>query len=807
MNFTLFKIAFRNLLKNKIYTLINLVGLTLGISFAFLIYIYVKLQISYDTHIPQSENVYRIAADYTISGKEHVYANAPRPLGVTLTEEYPGIEYAVKMFGYNGLRRHKGILWNAEEINDEKYTFSNKAFLADTSFFEVFGLPLIEGNPATALKSPGSIVLAKSIAQNLFGDISALGKQIRLEDDADVEVTGVFEDITAPTHLPFDVLISYQTYFDTDETEHRWYGAHVYTYVRTSSTFKPSDVNNNWQPFFEKYMKETFNLLNGSAEIIFQPITSLYLADEYIWEPYPHGSSQNVYIFSIVGIFLLIVACFNYTNLSLSLSLIRSKEVGVRKSLGASKNSIRRQFLVESILTSLLASILSISFISVIFPTFNYLTQQNLTFSFVNQPSELLILLVLGLGIGVISGIYPAFYISSFKVSTVLKSIKSVTPKQNVSIRKVLVVLQQAISIVLIICTLVVIDQLNFIREMDTGFEKKNLVFINIRDSVIRKQLTVFEQDLRNIKGVIDVSMTNDTPESGINEFSYELENADGEFILTSSQSMDVGLDFIETMQMKLLAGRVFTENDSDFKGLIINRFLAEKLGYTPEKAVGARLRFPNADDLDRSVIGVVENIVMGSATVPQQSLTLGFDQQQRMAFLVVRVEEDNQQEVLLAAQKLWEKYGSTFPFSYTFLNDQLDELLGKEDRLYNLLLFGSLLIIFISCLGIFGLVSYTAVQRTKEIGIRKVLGAKSPSLFYVVIRDFLSSSVVAFLMATALGWFIGIGWLENFAYRTHFEWNNVMIAGIISIVITLFTLSYHTLKVIKTNPVDSIKE
>lgn len=260
-------------------------------------------------------------------------------------------------------------------------------------------------------------------------------------------------------------------------------------------------------------------------------------------------------------------------------------------------------------------------------------------------------------------------------------------------------------------------------------------------------------------------------------------------------------------MQMKLLAGRVFTENDSDFKGLIINRFLAEKLGYTPEKAVGARLRFPNADDLDRSVIGVVENIVMGSATVPQQSLTLGFDQQQRMAFLVVRVEEDNQQEVLLAAQKLWEKYGSTFPFSYTFLNDQLDELLGKEDRLYNLLLFGSLLIIFISCLGIFGLVSYTAVQRTKEIGIRKVLGAKSPSLFYVVIRDFLSSSVVAFLMATALGWFIGIGWLENFAYRTHFEWNNVMIAGIISIVITLFTLSYHTLKVIKTNPVDSIKE
>ncbi|MEM1135125.1 MAG: ABC transporter permease [Bacteroidota bacterium] len=807
MKLTLFRIAFRNLPKNRIYTFINLIGLTLGISFAFLIYIYVKHQLSYDNYIPQAENVYRISADYTISGRQHIYANAPRPLGATLVEEYPGIEYSVKMFGYNGLRRHKGLLWYNHNNSGDKYTHSNKAFLADTSFFEVFQLPLIEGDPRTALKAPGSIVLAKSVAQNLFGEGSAIGKQIRLEDNADVEVTGVFEDITTPTHIPFDVLISYQTYFDTQETEQRWYGAHVYTYVRTNPAFKPSDVNDNWQPFFEKYMKETFERLNGTAEIIFQPVTSLYLSQEYIWEPYPHGSKQNVYIFSIVGVFLLIVACFNYTNLSLSLSLIRSKEVGVRKSLGASKSSIRRQFLVESILTSLLASILSISFISVIFPTFNYLIQQNLLFNFIDFPLELIVLFALGLLIGIISGIYPAFYISSFRVSTVLKSIKSVTPKQNVSIRKVLVILQQAISIVLIICTFVVIDQLNFVRDMDTGFEKNDLVLINIRDTIIGNQLTVFEQDLRNISGVVNVSSTNDTPESGINEFSYELENIDGEFTLSSSQSMDVGLNFIETMQMKLLAGRVLTESDDEYRGLIINRFLAEKMGYTPEKAIGARLRFPGGDDQERKVVGVIENIIIGSATVPQQSLTLGYLQEQRMAFLIVRLEEGKQREVLASAQQLWEKYGSSFPFSYSFLDDQLDALLGKEDRLYNLLVFGSLLIIFISCLGIFGLVSYTALQRTKEIGIRKVLGAKSLTLYYVVIRDFLSSFFIAFLLATGLAWLIGSGWLDNFAYRTYFEWNNVLIAGIISIIITLFTLSYHTLQVIQTNPVDSLKE
>ena len=801
MNLNLLKISLRNLLKNRVYTFINLIGLTLGISFAFLIYVYVKHQKSYDKHIPEAENVYRISADFTISGRQHIYSNAPRPMGATLVDEYPGIEHAVKLFGYNGLRTHKGLLWNGDQ-----FTHSNNAYVVDTSFFEVFQLPLIEGDPATALKAPGNIVIAKSIAQNLFGDTSAIGKSILLEEGADVVVTGVFEDITKPTHLPFDVLISYQTYFNSNETEQWWYGAHVYTYVRTNSTFKPSDVNDNWQPFFDKYMKETFDDLNGTAEIIFQPITSVYLSEEYIWEPHPHGSAQNVYIFSIVGVFLLIVACFNYTNLSLSLSLIRSKEVGIRKFLGAGINSIRRQFLAESILTSLLAAVLSISFISVIFPTFNYLTQQNLSFSFIDRPTELITLLLLGILIGIISGIYPAFYISSFQVSSVLKSVKIVMPKQHISIRKVLVVLQQVISIVLIICTLVVIDQLNFVREMDTGFTKKDLVFIDVRDSIIRNQLNVFEQDLRNIPEVINVSRSNDTPESGINEFSFEIENADGEFTLSSTQVMDVGLNFTETMEMQLLAGRSFTESDNDYKGVIINRYLAEKMGYTPEKAIGANIRFPDGDDEKRIIVGVVENVILGPATVPQQSLTLGYNRYHR-AFLMVRIEDYNQQETLMTMQKLWEKYGSTFPFNYSFLDDQLDSLLGKEDSLYNLLVAASLLIIFISCLGIFGLVSYTAVQRTKEIGIRKVLGAKSITLFYVVIKEFLSSSFIALLIATGLAWYIGSEWLNNFAYRTQFEWNNVIVAGIISIVITLFTLSYHTLQVIKTNPVESLKE
>ena len=801
MELNFIKIAFRNILKDRVYSFINLIGLTIGISFSFLIYLYVSHELSYDKHISEHENVYKIACDFTLDGHKDVYGNTPRPMGGRLVEEYPGITASVKMYGYGGLQQHRGMLWNGEN-----YTSSQQAFLADTSFFEVFRLPLIEGNPETALKDPNTIVLSRSMAKNLFGDESAMGKTVELENDEHAIVTGIFEDMTNPTHLPMDVIISYRTFFSDPEREVYWYGAHVYTYVRTTPEFKPSDVNNNWEPFFNKYMKERFDQLNGTAEIIFQPVASLHLAPENIWEPYPHGSEQNVYIFSIVGIFLLIVACFNYTNLALSKSLSRSKEVGVRKALGANKFSLRMQFIVESIAIALIATIISISLISIILPIFNQLVDQNLTLDFINHPQKLLILLGIGILVGFISGLYPAFQISALQAALVLKGLNAKGQDSQMTVRKSLVTFQQVISLAMIIGTLVVIDQVNYIRHMDYGFNKENLMAIELKDTVVRNHIKPFIQELNLIKGVKNVTRVNDLPGDGINQFSYTVEHANGEYESIPAQIFQVSDNAFETLEIKVLAGREFKPEDADMTSVYINRFQANYLGYTPEEAVGARFNFGDDDEEERTIIGVVEDFILRSASEPLQNTTISYDHRGRR-YMLIRLEDDNQQETINDIKSQFDKYGSVYPFSYRFISDNMDSLQSKEDKLYKLLVFGSMLIIFISCLGLFGLVSFTALQRTKEIGIRKVLGASTGTLFYNVVNEFIQLTGVAYIIAAALAWYVGTSWLDNFAFKTTFDWNNMLIAAIVSSAITLITLSYHTFKVIKANPVDSLKE
>ncbi|MTI40110.1 ABC transporter permease, partial [Fulvivirga lutimaris] len=767
----------------------------------FLIFLYVSYELSFDEHIDEGENVYRLAADFTLDGHKDVYSNVPRPLGAALVSEYPGITSSVRLFGYSGLQVHEGVIWN----KNEDYITAKNAFVVDSSFFQVFRLPLISGDSATALNEPNSIVISETVSRNLFGDQPALGKRVKLQEENEAVVTGVFKDIDKPTYIPFDVLISYNTYFDYNYAEDIWYGAHIYSYVRTTSSFKPADVNDHWQPFYEKYMKETFDILNGEAEIIFQPLTSLHLAPELIWEPYDHGSEQNVYVFVIVGVFLLIVACFNYTNLALSKSLSRAKEVGVRKALGASRQSLSIQFISESIVTALIAAVISISFIIAILPTFNQLVGQELTINFIENPMSLFIIISIGIVVGIISGVYPAFHISSLEAASILKGSTTDKNGSNLTVRKGLVMFQQAISLSLIICTLVVIDQVTFVRQRDIGFDKDNLVLIHLKDEAIRSKIKTFQQEVSEIPEVQNVTRMNDTPMSGLNEFSYQVEQSNGEFQSIPTQLLEVSDNYLETMDIKLLAGRTFIEADTNYRSVLINEYQAAYLGYTPEDVVGARFKFPE-DTEERTIIGVVNNFSMGSATDPLKSLTMSYHNGGRR-YMGIRVQAENQAEAIEKIETLWKSYGPAYPFEYTFMDDELDSLLGKEDRLYNLLVFGSILIIFVSCLGLFGLVSYTALQKTKEIGIRKVLGANSFTLFYTLIQDFIKLLFFAFVIAAIVSWYFGKTWLDNFTFRTDFDWSNVIIAALATILITLFTLSYHAQKVISANPVDSLKE
>lgn len=804
MKFNLLKIAIRNLLKDRVYTFINVLGLTLGVSFAFLIFLYVAHELSYDKHISEAENVYRVAADFTLDDHQDIYSNVPRPMGEALVREYPGIKASVRLFGYNGLQVHEGLLWNEQE----DYIITKNAFLADSTYFKVFRMPLLEGDTATALNHANSIVVSKSIAQKLYGTESALGKRVGLEEGKEAIITGVFDDSNKPTHLPLDVIISYRTYFSAADDFDSWYGAHVYTYIRTTSTFKPADVNNHWQAFFDKYMKSTFDELNGTAEIILQPLTSLHLASEYIWEPYAHGSHQNVQVFAVVGIFLLLVAGFNYMNLALSRSLSRAKEVGVRKALGASRYSLAVQFIVESISTSLIASLIAIAFTKAILPVFNQLTGEQLTLNFLTDPLMIGGILLIGICIGFISGIYPAFHLSSLEAAHVLKGVHTSPSQGNLSIRKALVMAQQVISVSLIISTLVVIDQVNYVRKTDLGFDKDNLVLIDLRDETVRSSIKKFEQDLLSIPGVENVTRMNDVPLSGINEFSFMVEKASGEFESVPTQIIEVSDNYLETLDIELLAGRTFVEADSGYRSILINAYQAKYLGYeTLEDAVGARFKFPGENDEEqRTIIGVVNNFRMVSASEALKSLAITYYNGGRR-FMGIRVSPQSQSETLAAIGKMWESYGATYPFQYTFMDEQLDSLLGKEDRLYKLMVFGSVLIILVSCLGLFGLISFTALQRSKEIGIRKVLGASHLTLYFTLVKDFMVLLAMAFAVSVAISWYFGNNWLQNFVLRTDFDWLNPLIAAIATLLITMLTLSYHAQKVIRANPVDSLKE
>lgn len=788
------RLAFRRIITDINYSIINLIGLTISISFSFLIYIYISDETSFDQHIPDADNIYRISSDFELSGHRDIYSNAPRPMGPALVDEFPSILAATKIMGYNGLQNHSGYI-----RSNEKTIHSPHLFAADSNFLKVFNLPLLEGN-ANGLHHPNTTLISEAMALKLFGKATGvIGEKIKLENEMTVEVSGVIKEQSQPTYLPFEVIVSYTTFYSTSESEIWWYGGHVYTYVRTQSDFDPELINENWQPFYDKYMKSTFDELNGTAKIIFQPLRKLYLSPEFIWEPYPHGSMGNIRIFASIAIFLLVVAGFNYINLSLSHSYYKQDEVWVRKVLGASKSNIVRQQLLESLILSFFTSLLSISLLSTIFPLFTDQLRHSYPFSFIKHPGMIAMIFGMSALLAIFSNIYPATYLA--------RHFKYQGPSEKkIIIRRIFVTGQQVIAIVLIVCTLVVVDQINYLKNMDVGFDQNGLILVNIRDSKIKKNLDAFQHSVDNIAGVLGTTRIDETPRSGPNEFTYLIQNKNGEYVSNPSQTLEVGLNFLSTLGMELIAGRPFSREDHEYQGVIINSFLAEKLGYEFDEVIGVKIKFGEDDERSRSVIGVVKDFRMGSAQQMSQSMTLGYWATSNR-HLMIRLQPGHEKEVLDLIRDEWLAFGSDLPFQYAYVSDEFDFLLEAENRLYSLLIIGSVLIIFISCLGLLGLTAHTVAHRTKEIGIRKVMGAGSIQLYLLILKDFFKTYLIALLIGLLIAWFIATWWLENYPVRVNFDMINYGITSFISFTIILLTLSFHAVKAIYANPAESLRD
>lgn len=786
----------RKLIKEVNYSIINLIGLTLGVSVAYLVFAHIVHENSYDKHLPHAGSIYRVVADFKINGHSDVYSNAPRPMGKTLVEEFPDVLYSTKLLGYGGLQNHRGYL-----IDGETRIYSDKLFAADSGFFKVFNLPLLAGT-YDALDGPNRIVLSETLAKKLFGNEDPMGKQVQLENQKMVTVTGILKDMMQPTYMKYEGIISYQTFYNTMDSEQWWYGGHVYSFVRTTPSFKPAQIYDQWTSFFNKYMKPTFDELNGTATIRFQPLTSLYLSPELIWEPFPHGSKQANVIFLIVGLFLIMVAAFNFMNLSVSQALSRTKEVRVRRILGSTGWGLIRHKLLESTLIAILVSILSISLISTLLPLFEYLTEDPTQLSFIRTPKSIGSVFLLSVITALMASVYPALFSSRISFSE-NKNIKM----GYLSIRKGFVTLQQVISIALVIGMLVVVDQIRYIQARDIGFNPNELLILRLNDTNIREAVDPFVAGLKQLPGVHAVSRIDETPMTGVDEFTLSMQQADGTMVSTPSQTIGAGLTVVDAMQLDLVAGRTFKKSDHEYQGVIINEFMAKKLGYSsPEAAVGASVRFSEEEPDTRRVIGVVKDFYMGSPREELKSMVIGLFVDGKR-YLIVRLNKEKRQQTIQQIEQLWNQHGAYLPFSYSFMRDELNFLMKKDQQLFDLLILGSVVIMLISCLGIFGIASHMVVQKTKEIGIRKVIGASKIHLYLSTSKDFFISYFVAVFLGGITAW-IGIQqWLNEFAYRVTFNPSNVLIGAFIGLVLLVLTLSYHMRKVVLSNPVESLRD
>ncbi|MFY0689220.1 MAG: ABC transporter permease [Cyclobacteriaceae bacterium] len=784
------KIFLRKFLRHPSKYIFNLVGITLSLCFSYVIYSHISNELSYDEHHTNKNRVYRLTSDFTFEGQSDRYANTPRPVGAALVREYPGIVASVKIIGFNGLQNHSGYL----NVNGSSIR-SKQLFASEATFFEVFDQELISGTK-DALKEPNSIVITQSLAKKLFGEAPPMGQIITLEDNVKVEIKAVIKDSDNSTHLPFEALVSYSTYFDTENTEKWWFGGHVYTYVLTTETFNPKTVYNDWDTFHNKYFKSTLEPLNGQAKIIFQPVTDIHLAKPLIWEPYPHGNKSNLIIFGAIAIFLLVMACFNQINLSLSSTFKDMSHVATKKAFGARRSDLIKSDLIESAYMWLLGALHSIALLAALVPAFSQYFNLTASLERIGRHLWLLEIALIAVICSVIAAIVPAIINSRTSQYTLRSSAQYFFRS-----RRTITTLQQVLAFSIVTFTLVVFAQIQFVQNRDHGFESDNLLIINIEGIQFKNELTGLINDLRSHASINGVSLADETPLTGINEFTFQIQAPEGKFTSTPSQTIAVGDDYLSTMGLKLLAGRPLDKRDNHYRGVLINQRLADKHQIDINNFSKVRMRFNDNESTERWIVGVVENFSLGSAHEKTQGMAIGYRDGKRNNLIVSAPSNE-----LTRIKQIWNDNVDGYPMIYAYMTDELNLLHEAEVNLYHLLVIGCFMIILIAMLGQIGLSVDLAMKRSKEIAIRKVCGANNSSLVVLMFKGFMINMAVTILIGSGVAWYLSNQWLNNFHYRLEFNFQWVFIAGLISILPIVGVTFIHTLKISQSNPAVSLK-
>jgi putative ABC transport system permease protein len=804
-----FKIAWRNLMKYKFISFVNLFGLTVGITCCLLITIYIVNELSYDKYNKNAENIYRVTRSFN-SADGVVSLNlstvAP-PFGYYFPTDFPEIIKMTRLLN-NGTTPLK---------YKDKLISEPNVYFGDENLFDVFTLKVLEGDPKTALREPFSVMLSEETAKKYFGNEDPMNKILRANNQFDVKVTGVYQKFPANSHLHPGMLVSFNTLKDSavygaENLRTNWGNNSFFTYLLLPEHYNVNRMIARFPAFVDNRMDhKDYNgaLPSKFTKIGLQKLTDIHLYSHTDYEAEPNGDISRVYIFSIIALFILLIACINYMNLSTARSALRAREIGIRKVIGARKKEIILQFLSESVLIAWSAILISLILLYFTLPWLNKVSDQNLSMNILKRWQVFVPLLIAPFFIGILSGLYPALFMSAFQPVKTLKGLLK-AGKGNISFRKVLVVTQFAISIVLIITTIIVFQQLRYMQQTSLGYDKEHLVTIPY-NNFINPSYDLFRNELLRNPDIKDVTRSSRIP-------TGRLLDAMGASTYVGDSSRPVtadikfvaaDYDFIPTYGVHVVAGRNFSRSyGTDTSNFILNEAAVSAIGWkSPEQAVGRDFKY---GQFKGKVIGVIgdfhfeslhQKIVPIILCNPPTTATDSY-----FNSLSVKVNGNNTQSTLAFIEKTWKKYLPEIPYQFAFLDERFADLYKAEQRQGTIFTVFACIAIFIACLGLFGLSAFTISQRVKEIGVRRVLGANIDSIVILLSKDFLRLVLIASIIAFPIAWYAMTHWLRDFAYRTSIHWWVFILSAILASIVALATVSFHAFKAAVVNPVKSLK-
>jgi len=797
-------IAFRNAIRNKAYTIINLLGLAIGIASSIMILLFVLDELSYDQHNEHFRDIYRIYVKGKIQGNEVEVALSNAPMGATLKSDFPEVVEFTRLYTFDG----DPIVKYGEKVFIEE-----NFYYADSTFFNVFTAPVVYGNPIDMLSRPNTVVLTEEIARKYFGNEDPVGKLLQVGmGEENYEVTGVVKGFPENSHFQFNMLGSMTSIYLADYTQ--WLGNNSYTYIRLKKEFDPAQLEEKFPELIAQHMgteleemlgltMEEFLESGNQFGYYLQPLKDIHLRSDLQFEINPGGSRSSVIIFSVIALFLILIASINFMNLATASGGKRATEVGIRKVAGAEKNRLVKQFLVESFLITVLALILAVVLVELFIPGFNNIAGKGLQLDSLGMLRLIIGLLIIGVFVGFFSGSYPAFFLSSFKPTDVLKS-GAMRGARGATLRRVLVTFQFVVTIVLFICTMLVNRQMNYLRDKDLGFNKENLVVID-RVYVLEEQIEAFRQELLKNPSIRQATLSSAVPGGLIGDNAYLPEGA-ATSETHSINNMWADWYFHDTYELEMVEGRWFQEeNPTDSFALILSESAVRALNFDDPLNKRIYTQFGEDTGDPSPIIGVVKDFHFQSLHQEIRPLIIKFKTRENYQ-MSVRISGNNTGLTLEYIEKTWNSFKEQQPVHMTFLEEELATLYDNEEKTATIFNIFSVLAIFIAALGLLGLASFSAAQRTKEVGIRKAMGASIASVLISLSREYIWLILVATMAAWPLGYFFMKDWLQDYPARVTMEPVVFILSSLMAFVIAAVTVLLRVYQSASANPVKSLR-